>query len=153
MVIRRVECRGGWIFGHLGPGIFPNMSNINFFNISTCLGWTLLTQNFHHLIFFYFFENISIFSIFEKNLILQKILDFFKFQRCYLGTPHTLGSLIPGDPSCLGIPLTLGSLIPGDPSWRVPRTLNLLFYSTYVLTNFPFPLILLKAQEYIGCGW
>ena len=35
----------------------------------------------------------------------------------YLGTPHTWGPLIPGDPSYLGTPHTWGPLIPGDPSY------------------------------------
>ena len=35
----------------------------------------------------------------------------------YLGTPHTWEPLIPGDPSYLGTPHTWRPLIPGDPSY------------------------------------
>ena len=40
---------------------------------------------------------------------------------------------------------------------RVFQTFRLLqsseIFRLLVLTNFPFPSILLKAQEYFGCGW
>ena len=34
MVIKRVECRGWWILGHLGPDVFQNMSNLKNCDIS-----------------------------------------------------------------------------------------------------------------------
>ena len=53
----------------------------------------------------------------RENLKVYFLAIVTSFGLSYLGTPNTLGPLIPRDPSYLGTPHTWGPLIPRDPSY------------------------------------